>query len=48
MKQLIVLMATILLGIAIYGMIAGPSDHSIKNTMGGVWKQETELRKSFP
>lgn len=48
MKQLIVMLAMVMLGIAIYGMIAGPSDHSIRGVVSQVWKQEVETRQAFP
>ena len=44
MKQLIVLVASIMLGIFIFGLIAGPQDGSIYSEVKGVWQQEIEAR----
>ena len=43
MKQLIVLVASVLLGIALFGMIAGPDD-SVYSAVGGLWDKEVTLR----
>ena len=48
MKQLIVMMVMIVLGVAIFNLIAGDDDHSILNVMKGVWKEEIEIRTSYP
>ncbi len=40
MKQVIILFATIVLGIAIFEMIAGEGDVSIYSSVKDVWKQE--------
>lgn len=38
MKQMIVLAATIALGVFIYGLVAGDSPESILNIMSDMWK----------
>ena len=43
MKQLIVTAALILLGLAIFGMIAGSED-SLYSTVRGVWEKQAEHR----
>ena len=43
MKQLIVTVALIMLGLALFSMIAGP-ENSIYSTVRGVWEKETEYR----
>ena len=43
MKQLIVLVATMLLGLALYGMIAG-GENSIYSSMTEAWEKEADLR----
>jgi hypothetical protein len=48
MKQFIVLIAMLALGLAIYGMIAGPDEDSVLSTMKGVWADEIELRTREP
>jgi len=48
MKQFIVLCSTIILGMAIYNMIAGPGGDSVMNTVGEVWQQEIRIRTSTP
>ncbi|WP_324823742.1 hypothetical protein [Sinanaerobacter sp. ZZT-01] len=48
MKQIIVMVATILLGIAIFYMIMGPQDNSVYSTVQGVWKQEIDVRTKSP
>ncbi len=45
MKQLIVLLATLLLGLQLFSMIAGREESSILSTMGRVWIQEIDARK---
>ena len=44
MKDLIVLIAMIVLGVAIFNLIAGPDDNSIKSTLNDVWQQELQLK----
>jgi hypothetical protein len=48
MKQFIVLIAMLALGLAIYGMIAGPSEHSMLATVKGIWAEEIDLRTREP
>ena len=48
MKQIIVMVATLMLGIAIYQLIAGSGNGSIMESVGGLWQQEIELRSSNP
>ena len=48
MKQIIILMAMIFLGLAIYGIIAGDDDGSIKSTVSNLWQQEILLRQNNP
>ncbi len=43
MKQLIVTVALIVLGLALFGMIAG-KDGSVYSTVRGVWEKEAEAR----
>lgn len=44
MKQFIVMIAAIMLGLQIFGMIAGDQDDSIFSTMREVWVKEIEAR----
>lgn len=48
MKQFIVLMAMIFLGVMIYRLVAGPEDGSVLNTVRDVWQQEIEFRTEHP
>ena len=48
MKQLIVMAATILLGLAVFQMIAGPSEDSIFSSVGQLWQQEIDMRTAEP
>ncbi len=48
MKQLIVMMAMIVLGIAIFTMIAGSDEQSLFGTMKNVWDQELQERTHLP
>ena len=43
MKQLIVLIASIMLGLALFGMIAG-KDNSIYSALRKAWEKEADLR----
>ncbi len=45
MKQLIVLLAALLLGLQLFSMIAGSEENSILSTMSRLWVQEIEARK---
>lgn len=40
MKQLIVMSAMIMLGVFIYGLIAGDGEESLTNAIGKLWKSE--------
>ena len=44
MKQLIILLATILLGAALFSMIAGDSPKSTKSVLKNVWQQEMQVK----
>lgn len=48
MKQLIVLVAIILLGLAIFKMVAGPGEGSIKNTTMKVFEYQIENQETYP
>jgi hypothetical protein len=48
MKQFIVLIATVGLGLAIYGMVAGPDEHSMLSSVKSIWADEIELRTREP
>jgi hypothetical protein len=48
MKQFIVLIAMLALGLAIYGMIAGPGEHSMLSAVKGMWVEEIDLRTREP
>jgi hypothetical protein len=48
MKQIIVMIAMIALGIALFRVIAGADDGSILSVMKGVWEQEIEMRTGSP
>jgi hypothetical protein len=48
MKQFIVLIAMVALGLAIYGMIAGPGEHSMLSSVKGLWTDEIDLRTREP
>jgi hypothetical protein len=48
MKQFIVLVAMLALGLAIYGMIAGPGDDSMLSAVKDLWADEIDLRTRQP
>jgi hypothetical protein len=48
MKQFIVLIAMVGLGLIIYGSIAGPGEHSMLSSVKAVWTDEIELRTREP
>ena len=48
MKQFIVLCSTIILGITIFNMIAGPGDDTVMSTVSAVWQQGIEVRTDAP
>lgn len=48
MKQLIVMAALIVLGIALFNLIAGEDESSIMSIMKDVWEQEIQMRTNSP
>jgi len=44
MKQLIVLISMILLGVILFGLIAGPEEDSTYSVVKGVWESEIDSR----
>jgi hypothetical protein len=48
MKQFIVLIAMLALGLAIYNLIAGPDEGSMLSAVKGIWADEIELRTREP
>jgi Ni/Fe-hydrogenase subunit HybB-like protein len=48
LKQFIVLIAMIALGIVIYQLVAGPGEHSILSGMGRWWEEMVLWRNEFP
>ena len=44
MKQLIILTASILLGVALFNLIAGDAPGSTKSTLKNVWQQEMQYK----
>jgi hypothetical protein len=48
MKQLIVMVAMIGLGLILFNLIAGDEDGSLISVMSNVWEQEIEHRKRIP
>ena len=44
MKQLIVLVSMILLGVVLFGLIAGPEETSTYSVVKGLWESEIEAR----
>ncbi len=48
MKQIIIMVATVALGIAIFRLIAGGDENSVISVMKGVWEQEIEMRTGSP
>lgn len=47
MKECIVLVASIALGVFIYGLIAGADDGSMMSAMSEVWQDGLAARNSF-
>ncbi|HHX92926.1 MAG TPA: hypothetical protein GX688_04715 [Clostridiales bacterium] len=45
MKQLIVLIAMLILGIHLFSMIAGGDEKSVSSTLQRVWIREAEMRR---
>ena len=48
MKQLIIMVAMVGLGILIFRLIAGDEEGSLVSVMGNLWGQEIDLRKRVP
>ena len=48
MKQLIIMMAMVMLGVALFALIAGRDEGSILNVMKGIWEQEIQIRTDSP
>ena len=44
MKQMIVLTAMIMLGVILFGLIAGPEEGSTYSVVKGVWESEIDAR----
>ena len=44
MKQMIILTATIMLGVFLFGLIAGPDEGSIYSEVRNVWQREISAR----
>lgn len=44
MKQLIVLISMVLLGLYLFGLIAGPQDGSVYSSVRQLWQQEIQQR----
>lgn len=47
MKQLIIIFASVILGIYIYGMILGDED-TVKSAAGSLMEQQIEMQKRVP
>jgi hypothetical protein len=47
-KQFIVLCGTIILGVAIYNLIAGPEDGSVISMVSEVWERGIRVRTDTP
>lgn len=48
MKQLIVMIAAILLGIHIFALIADPGEGSVLSSVGRLWQNEIAVRTAEP
>ena len=48
MKQFIILCSTVILGITIFNMIAGPGSDSVMSTVSEVWAQGIQIRTDSP
>lgn len=48
MKQLIVMLAMVVLGLAIAQLVAGDQDGSVINMVKDVWQQEIQDRSGTP
>ncbi len=47
MKQMIVMVSMITLGIFIFNLVAGPSDDSILNGIGKLWQAGLDARNYY-
>lgn len=47
MKQVIVMVAMLMLGLAIHSFVAGDDD-SIKSSVEGLWRSEIEQQQTYP
>jgi hypothetical protein len=48
MKQIIILCATMLLGVVIFNLVAGSQQDSVMNTVKSVWEKEIDMQKKYP
>ena len=48
MKEIIVLCASIMLGLIIYSLVSGPDPDSVLNTAKGVWEHEIAVQRQYP
>jgi len=48
MKQMIVMLAMVVLGIFLYNLIAGKGDDSIAGALSDLWRYEIETRTYVP
>lgn len=48
MKQIIIMAAMVVLGVAIFRLVAGSDQNTIISVMKGVWENEVVIRTSFP
>ncbi|MDO4553039.1 MAG: hypothetical protein Q4C22_05830 [Bacillota bacterium] len=48
MKQIIVMGSMLLLGVAIYNLIAGNGEGSVMESVAGLWEREIALRSGNP
>jgi hypothetical protein len=48
MKQLIVMAATVALGVLLFQLIAGDADDSVLSVLKSVWEQEIAIRSGHP
>ena len=47
MKQMIVFISSIVLGVFIYGLVAGAEDGSIMSTLAGLWEKGLLARSMY-
>lgn len=48
MKQLIVMVATVMLGVFLFNLICGPQQTSVLSTVKTVWNYEIDARTQEP